>query len=494
MLSTLGSAMIISPERVEGLHRRDHSSMHVGAHSAIGSITAHISNRPPYACLGNGTSGQIMPNKVGQSVNQDQHLDPESHRDIHASGSERSRLPASDNRQNRINRLVFFLCVAYWVGVVSVIAFILFINYYVRKAEYRPTDLTECLKPPSVQGYPSIEINKVMTSDGVTLELWHIPSKPTKPGLPQIPIQPVLILSGLQCSSRDWFAGLDKDALPWLLWDAGYDVWVGNNRGTVFSRTNGWNWNVLDMADYDFPTMVSAVIERSSATSLAFVGHSQGALQAFIHLSANVTTSKHISYLVGLAPPVYLSQQRLIWSILSKLHVDAIVRKVTARPGTPFSVYEEMSRTRCIGTSIKWLCKSCMDDMGGSFVPGTAGFAPTCEDKFNCIPAGTSSDNIQTFAEVMRLGSFQEYLTRIGRPINFTALTMNISLGAGQRDLLMYPADVARIRAQCRPASVLDFWVLPGSGHLDLVWGKEAPNKLYRPLVQRLQQHFRPWT
>lgn len=130
--------------------------------------------------------------------------------------------------------------------------------------------------------------------------------------------------------------------------------------------------------------------------------------------------------------------------------------------------------------------QSCGSDMGGSFKPGDRGFAPDCHDKFRCIPSGTSSDNIRAFADGLRAGGFQTYLSGLGRPINFPSLSMPISLAVGDEDLFMSPGDVNRIRTECRPGLVVDSTVLIGSGHMDLVWGTDAPNALFVPLAKRL--------
>ena len=49
--------------------------------------------------------------------------------------------------------------------------------------------------------------------------------------------QAVLLQHGLDMSADSWFQQ-DKDdevPMPIRLWEAGYDVWLGNNRGTSHS-------------------------------------------------------------------------------------------------------------------------------------------------------------------------------------------------------------------------------------------------------------------
>merc|ERR1712151_653237 len=136
--------------------------------------------------------------------------------------------------------------------------------------------------------------------------------------------------------------------------------------------------------------------------------------------SRNSTTAARISQLVALAPAVYLTPQSFTWSAFAGIHLDDMASVATARAETPFTTWEEILRTKCYTGSYVQLCESCAQDMGGSWIPGDTGFAPTCWEKFLCIPAGTSSDNVRAYANAIRQGDFQRYLSTIGRAIDFT--------------------------------------------------------------------------
>jgi hypothetical protein len=56
-----------------------------------------------------------------------------------------------------------------------------------------------------------------------------------------------------------------KKSFPFVLAEEGYDVWVGNNRGTVYSDINShlpdyWEFNVDHFAQYDQPTLINKVL------------------------------------------------------------------------------------------------------------------------------------------------------------------------------------------------------------------------------------------
>ena len=78
------------------------------------------------------------------------------------------------------------------------------------------------------------EAVKVTTEDGFILTTFHVTGKASGPFTPTLP--PVLIQHGDYGDGAEWMAGYD-DNLPMFLQlaEAGYDVWIGSNRGTDYS-------------------------------------------------------------------------------------------------------------------------------------------------------------------------------------------------------------------------------------------------------------------
>ena len=52
-----------------------------------------------------------------------------------------------------------------------------------------------------------------------------------------------------------------------------------------------WKWSWQEMAKYDIPAIVDAVLEKSGKKNLYYIGHSQGTLIMFTHL-AEIRVSK----------------------------------------------------------------------------------------------------------------------------------------------------------------------------------------------------------
>ena len=161
-------------------------------------------------------------------------------------------------------------------------------------------------------GYP-VDTHEVLTDDGYYLTLHRIPHgrknvtvKERKNGRPVAFLQ-----HGLFCTSAIWILNLPRHSLGFNMADAGYDVWMGNTRGTTGSKkhmlypsnsTEFWDFTFDEMAKYDLPAMINYVLKVTNQKQVYYVGNSQGTMMAFAELSENKDFQDKIKVMYAVGP------------------------------------------------------------------------------------------------------------------------------------------------------------------------------------------------
>ena len=103
------------------------------------------------------------------------------------------------------------------------------------------------------------------------------------------------------------------------LFDEGYDIWMGNTRGTRFSNVNDkypdpkdesferWDWSWGELGVYDDRALISKIQEITGQEKVNYIGYSMGTTQMFYGLThiENVYYSHYMNKFVALAPCIY---------------------------------------------------------------------------------------------------------------------------------------------------------------------------------------------
>lgn len=168
----------------------------------------------------------------------------------------------------------------------------------------------------TAQGYPA-ETHHVTTEDGYILEMHRIPhGHPNNIIRPQPPTQksriPVLIFHGNAQSSADWVVNTPvHDALGFFLADAGYDVWLANQRGNTYSTrhvtlttadSKFWEFSVHEIGYYDIAAMVDYILLTTGQPRVHYIGFSLSGGSFMVFLSKRPEYNDKIGIGVLMAP------------------------------------------------------------------------------------------------------------------------------------------------------------------------------------------------
>lgn len=187
------------------------------------------------------------------------------------------------------------------------------------------------------EGY-TIEAHSVRTADNYTVVLYHMPPhqdpynqrrRRRRRRRSADSSNVVFLMHGLFNSAADWLLFGPRYSFGYILANAGYDVWLGNARGTLpsrrlqaasagSSRTHYWSFSFHEIGLYDVPAMVDYALRTANHTEqLHYVGHSQGCTAFFIMLALRPTYAQRIASMHALAPAVVMGNSRAVGPLLS---------------------------------------------------------------------------------------------------------------------------------------------------------------------------------
>ncbi|XP_044019380.1 gastric triacylglycerol lipase-like [Aphidius gifuensis] len=141
-------------------------------------------------------------------------------------------------------------------------------------------------------GYPA-EQHNITTDDGYILKAFRIPWSPLNLSKKNQQKPVVLMLNGMALLSDVWLLSPNR-SLAKQLADEGYDVWLGNYRGTTHGRDHVtlspndkkfWNFSIYEFGYYDVPSTIDYVLNATNQNSLIVLGYSLGTTSLFTTLS-----------------------------------------------------------------------------------------------------------------------------------------------------------------------------------------------------------------
>uniref|UniRef100_A0A8C0BQN6 Lipase n=1 Tax=Buteo japonicus TaxID=224669 RepID=A0A8C0BQN6_9AVES len=347
-------------------------------------------------------------------------------------------------------------------------------------------------------GYPSEEY-EVLTRDGYYVSLNRIPhgrENPRNRGA-----KPVVFLQhGLLGEGSHWVENLANNSLGFILADSGYDVWLGNSRGTSWSRRHQhlsvdqvefWDFSFHEMAMYDLPAMIDFVLQKTGQKQIYYVGYSQGCTVAFIAFSSMPELAQKIQMFFALAPVVIIK------------HARSPVMKMTFLLDRQFKMFQVGDYSMKLWRFLPQLCKhpllhkpcaNLLFLLGGY---NEKNLNMTRLDVYTShYPDGTSVKNMIHWAQVMKSGEFKafDYGSENPRPVSLQEtppsyrveeMPVPTAVWSGGED---WAADWRDVRLLLpRIAHLVTYGHIPDWNHWDFVWGLDAPGRLYSSILELME-------
>ncbi|MFH4974800.1 hypothetical protein AB6A40_001509 [Gnathostoma spinigerum] len=359
-------------------------------------------------------------------------------------------------------------------------------------------------------GYP-FEIHHVTTDDGYILELHRIPQGRNETEDTKKSDKPVVFLQhGFIGSSAVWVTnGADKSA-GCMFADAGFDVWMGNARGNTYSRQHErysvetrrfWSFTWDEISNFDLPAMIDYTLNVTSAPNLYYVGYSEGTLIMFAKLSTDPTFATKIRKFFALGPIGKIAHIRGLIKTAAMKFMRPL--KIMVRVIPEFmpndSLFKSMSKATCSIQPMMEHCENLMFQMTG---PDTSQLDEARIPIYMThLPAGTSTANLLHWAQMVKSKQLQMYdygsreanIDNYGQPIpppyNLSRVNAPVYLYWSAQDWLADKRDVEESLIAVIPKEfIIENNELVHFNHFDFIWGMNAPEKIYRPIIKIIEE------
>ncbi|CAH0561346.1 unnamed protein product [Brassicogethes aeneus] len=363
------------------------------------------------------------------------------------------------------------------------------------------------------QGF-RFESHDVTSKTGHILTLHRIPHAKEKIPLGNNQRRPVALFQhGLLAASDSWlFRGEDAD-LPYILSNAGYDVWLSNMRGNIYSNKHVkydskrdeqyWNFGLEEVAKYDLPEIIDYVLTIAKQQSLYFLGHSVGSTVGLMLCAMRPEYNAKIKAHLALAPLVYANHpisftHKLVFSPMTFL--SSVLRQEKIHGIFPRRKYfSNMMEMICKdGMPTQPLCVAAIFLMVGADYPQfNTSSIPTL---LNYYPSGTSMYLALHTIQLYVSGKFasldygnstlnlNQYNNTIPPSYNISKVSHPVLLLYGTGDNFVTESDIKYL-AKKLPNAVEIPIPYKNFNHMDFMWGIDAKNLLYERLLMLMKKY-----
>ena len=356
-----------------------------------------------------------------------------------------------------------------------------------------------------------VEIHRIETQDEYILSIHRLVKKRSKlekrrRRAKRSKLKTVILHHGLLGSSVDFVINspggcADESTdevgnnLAFELAKRDYDVWLANVRGNMYSLDHKvfkstdrefWDFSLDEHIQYDLPAVIDYIKDVCNASTLAYVGFSQGTTMMFGLLASQPEYSESIRPFIAMAP---VGDTSRITSPVGPLLETTLFMQVLSRQSGPFlpdSLVRWVSEKFCHTVSNRLCANALFFIVGGWDSPQ---FNVTRVPVYTSTQAyGTSIKNIVHWSQLIRAKSslahfdYGEegnliYYGRTDAPVYpLEAINSSyIAIFSGLNDAFATPQNVQQLR-QLLTVELVDDYTVEDKlwTHLDFIFAKET--------------------
>ncbi|XP_009910293.1 lipase member M [Haliaeetus albicilla] len=365
-------------------------------------------------------------------------------------------------------------------------------------------------------GYP-YEEHEVVTDDGYYLTMQRIPHGKDNPRSMSTsheaevqccsmfcpsPKSVVLLQHGLALEGSIWVTNLPNSSLGFILADAGYDVWIGNNRGNSWSRKHKEfefyhqeysAYSFHEMAMYDLPATINYILQKTGQEQLYYVAYSQGTTTGFIAFSSIPELDRKIKMFFALAPITTNSNMKTplvrLFDLPERLVKLILGNTVVFDKG----IVRQAISSLCSYSIFKSFCSLGLCLSGGF----TSSLNVSRIDVYlSRYPDSTSPKTLLHWRQFYQTGEFKYYDYSSDNMLHYNQTTppfyepenMKAPLAAwyGGKDWISVPEDVNMTLSRITNLAYKKY--IPEFIHFDFIWGMQAYEQIYREILELMEK------
>ena len=347
-------------------------------------------------------------------------------------------------------------------------------------------------------GY-KLDVHEVTTADGYILSLWHLLPKTTTTTTKVAYFQ-----HGLADTAWCFFQ-LDSKSLPFLLIKEGYDIWLGNSRGNVFStkhktkdpnkaNSGYFNFTMDDNVKYDLPSTIKYIKSKTGGKKMTYIAHSQGSTIFFMLYMTNpslVESSFDHFASIGTVPNIAYATFKPI-DLLDKIYGILKVLK---------PVENTLNLSHAQRLTVATFCKTIINNCKGFFESGAC-IKPTGRVDYKKVynylyyyPGGASKLTLLQWSQIHTEKKLCYYNPNYDKDKkakyynvnNLRKWKIKAIVARTDSDTFSSYQDVTELYNLVENKSYMKLLDIKNYGHLDVLAADSAYNDIFLPIVKFLK-------